>query len=162
MKRNPADRQLDDFIAKYSPEIAAHARAILERVREFVPGAVEMIYDNYNALVVGFGPSERASQAIFSVALYPNWVNLYFLQGAYLPDPDGILQGAGNLVRHVRITDLAQFDDPALRKLIELAKQQCEPPLDPSSPRRIVVKAIAEKQRPRRPLAGKAKKRVSA
>ena len=46
-----------------------------------------------NALAIGFGPTERASEAIFSIAVFPRWVSLFFLQGAGLPDPDGILQG---------------------------------------------------------------------
>jgi len=38
-----------------------------------------MVYDNYNALVIAFSPNERPSDAIFSIALYPHWVNLFFL-----------------------------------------------------------------------------------
>ena len=59
-----ARTQLAGFIAKYSPEIAAHGRAALPILRRQVPGAVELVYDNYQFLVVGFGPSERASEAL--------------------------------------------------------------------------------------------------
>ena len=64
------EAQLDRFIDKYTPAIAAHARAALVRMRQLLPGAVQLVYDNYNALAIGFGPSERASEAIFSIALY--------------------------------------------------------------------------------------------
>ena len=52
------------FLARYSPAVAACARGVLVRLRKQVPGAVELVYDNYNALVVGFGATERASDAV--------------------------------------------------------------------------------------------------
>jgi len=54
-----AEQQLDSFLAKYDPEVAAFARRALAKMRKLVPGAVEMVYDNYDWLVVGFSPTER-------------------------------------------------------------------------------------------------------
>ena len=67
---NAEQRQLDAFIDKFSPEVAVRTRVELDRMRALLPCAVEMIYDNYNALAIGFGPSERASDAIFSLAVF--------------------------------------------------------------------------------------------
>jgi len=53
-----------------------------QRMRKLVPGAVEMVYDNYNWLVIGFSPTERPSEAIFSLVLPPGRATLCFLQGA--------------------------------------------------------------------------------
>ena len=39
-----------------------------------------MVYDNYNGLVIGFGPSHKPSLAIFSIALFPRRVILFFLR----------------------------------------------------------------------------------
>ena len=33
--------------------------------------ALELVYDNYNALAIGYAPTERTSEAIFSIALFP-------------------------------------------------------------------------------------------
>jgi hypothetical protein len=49
--------QFAGLIAEYEPEIAALAEAALAALRARLPGAVEMVYDNYNALVIGFGPT---------------------------------------------------------------------------------------------------------
>lgn len=97
-----AQTQLDGFIDKYTPEIAKQARVQLKKLRKRLPGATQLVYDNYNALVIGFGPSGRASQVIFSIAIYPNWVTLFFLKGARLADPEGLLKGGGSTVRHAR------------------------------------------------------------
>ena len=88
-----AERQLDEFLSRYTPEVRALAVAVLAKMRERIPSAVQIVYDNYNALVVGFGPSERASEAAMSIAIYPKWVRLFFLSGATLPDPKKLLEG---------------------------------------------------------------------
>src|SRR6266436_1894806 len=100
MGPSPA-QQLKAFIARYEPEVGAAARSALATMRKRLPGAVELVYDNYNALAIGFGPTERASDAIFSIAVYPRWVSLFFLQGATLADPQKLLRGSGSRVRHV-------------------------------------------------------------
>ncbi len=97
----------------------------LKKLRDLLPGAIEMVYDNYNALVIGFGPTEKASNAILSIALYPRWVNMYFLMnGPKLPDPKKLLRGDGNMVRWIRLEDAADLDKPPVRALIEAARKR--------------------------------------
>jgi len=151
MKPKSPERQLEGFIVKYAPRIAALARAALEKMRARLPGAIELVYDNYNALAVGFGPDERASDAIFSIVLYPRWVSLFFLQGAGLPDPNRLLKGSGKVARHMVIEEAADLDKPAVQELIAHALERARTPLDGAGSSRIVIKAISAKQRPRRP-----------
>ena len=146
-----AESRLEALIDEYTPAIAALARAALARVRARVPGAVELVYDNYNALVVGLAPNERASDAVLSVALYPRWVTLFFLHGAALPDPHGVLRGEGNQVRQVRLDSADVVDTPAVAALVAEAVARSDPPFDPSRPRRLVMKSVSAKRRPRRP-----------
>lgn len=145
-----AQQQLDEFLEKFNPEIAAQARAVLERVREFVPGAIELVYDNYQALVIGFGPTPRAGDTVLSVAVYPKWVTVFFMHGAALTDPFKLLHGTGSQVRGVRIHDLAQFDDERLQMLVETAVAMAPKPIDGTLERTLVIKSVSEKQRPRR------------
>jgi hypothetical protein len=113
------------------------------------------VYDNYNALVVGFGPSERASEAIVSIALYPRWVTLFFLHGAGLADPKGLLKGSGHRVRHVVLSDVTVLDRPPVRALIRQALAAGPRPIDPRARRRMVIRAVSAKQRPRRPVTAR-------
>ena len=86
--------QLDAFLDKFTPDIAAQARVALRRMRARLPGAQELVYDNYNALAIGFSPTDRTSEALFSIAVFPRWVSLFFLQnGTCLRDPDCYLEG---------------------------------------------------------------------
>jgi hypothetical protein len=147
----PAERELQTFIDRYTPEIAALARACLKKMRARLPGAAQLVYDNYNALVVGFGPSKRPSEAIFSLALYPRWVTLFFLQGAGLPDPDTVLQGSGKVARHVVLASAADLDSPAIQSLMTVALNRAKVAMDPETRGSLEIRAIAPKQRPRRP-----------
>jgi hypothetical protein len=144
-------QQLDKFLGKYSPEVAKTAQRALIKMRKLLPGAVEIVYDNYNALAIGFGPSERASEAIFSIALYPRYVSLFFLQGAKLPDPHKRLQGSGKVVRYVRLEGVDVLDDPEIRSLMDDTLRGAKVPMDTTQRRRMIIKSVSAKQRPRRP-----------
>jgi hypothetical protein len=145
------EKRLDGFIRRYSPAVAAVARAALARMRARLPGAAVMVYDNYNGLVIGFGPSERASEAVFSIVLYPRWVTLFFLRGASLPDPQGVLSGSGRLVRHLRLEDASTLDRAPVKALMAEALGLSARPLRGGSPGRLVIKSVSPRQRPRRP-----------
>ena len=153
MKAKPQSpaAQAADFIAKFTPEIAALTKAVLAKMRRRLPNAVEMVYDNYNFLVFGFGPTDRASEAIFSIAVYARGVGLCFIHGAKLPDPGKVLQGAGKQVRWIKLPTIATLDQPAVQAMIATAIKHASVPFDPAVRRRLIIKSISAKQRPRRP-----------
>ncbi len=144
-------QQLEKFLAKYEPAIVAQATKALAKMRKLAPGAVEMVYDNYNSLVIGFAPGERPSEALFSIVLYPRYIGLCFIWGKGLPDPAKRLQGKGNQVRWIRLESPATLDEREVRELIRQALQQAKVPINPKQKRRLVIKSISKKQRPRRP-----------
>lgn len=147
--RSPEAR-LDGFIAAYTPEIGAVAREALARLRARLPGAVELVYDSYNALAIGIGPTERTSEAIFSLALFPRRVSLFFMHGAALPDPERLLRGSGNQSRHLVLEAASDLDRPAVQALITRALERAKP-IDATRPGRVIIKSVSAKQRPRRP-----------
>jgi hypothetical protein len=144
------EAQLRTFMAKYTPEVRNLADAAIKKMRERLPGAFELVYDNYNALVVGFGPTERSSEAIFSIVLYPRWVTLFFLMGKGLPDPEKLLKGDGVRVRHVVLESAATLDKPAIQALMKAALDRSDE-ITPSRRRHLIIKSISPTQRPRRP-----------
>lgn len=146
------EKQLAGFIAKYTPAIARQARAVRKRMQARLPGVVEMAYDNYNWLVIGYGPNERASQAAFSIILAPRWVTLCFIQGAKLRDPKRRLTGEGNQVRHIRLDNAQTLEEPEVEELIAQALAQSPLTIDPARPGKLVIKSISARQRPRRPV----------
>jgi hypothetical protein len=151
MNDKAPEEQLAGFIARYTPEIGDMARAALAKMRARLPGAIELVYDNYNALAIGFSPTERTSDVIFSIALYPRWVSLFFFHGADLPDPQKLLKGSGKQVRHIVLKSAADLDKPAVKALMNRALERSAKTLDSANRGRIVIKSISARQRPRRP-----------
>ncbi len=156
------EEQLAGFLAKFTPEIESLAYAILLKMRATYPNALELVYDNYNALAIGFGPTERASEAIISVAVYPRWISLFFLQAKGLPDPTNILQGQGNVAKHIVLAAPSALEDHAIQALISEALSRAKVPLNPKTAHRIIIKSISAKQRPRRPPPNPARPASSA
>jgi len=150
-----AERQLASFIAKFTPEVAALAEEILGEMRKSYPTALELVYDNYNALAIGFGPTERASEAVFSIALFPRWVSLFFLQAKGLPDPDKMLRGSGSVARHIVLPSAAMLHQPPVQELMREAAMRAKVPFDPKAKHKLIIKSISAKQKPRRPASAK-------
>jgi hypothetical protein len=144
-------KQVDAFIAKFDPAVARLVRAGRAKLRGVYPTAIELVYDNYNALAIGYGSSERMSDVFVSLAVYARGVNLYFMYGAELKDPDGILQGAGSRGRFVRLESAATIDRPDVRALLREAVRNGDTPLPARGRGRTVIKSISARQRPRRP-----------
>ena len=145
-----AEAQIEGFIAKFSDEVAPQIRAARAKMRERLPGAVELVYDNYNALAIGYGANDKIGGIVFSIAAFPRWISLFFNRGVDLDDPLGLLKGGGSQVRHIVLTDLSLLDRPEVRALMDQALAKADPPIDPSAASRTLVKSVSARQRPRR------------
>ena len=143
------ERRLAAFLARYETPIAARARSARRKLRALLPGAVELVYDNYNALVIAFSPTDRTSDAMISIALYPRWVTLFFLEGVELSDPKRLLVGDGKQVRRLVIEGPDTLEQPAIRALIAQAWKRAGAP-ERAAGHRLVIKSVSAKQRPRR------------
>jgi hypothetical protein len=143
------EAQIESFIAKFSDPIAAEIRAARADMQRRLPGAFELVYDNYNALAIGYGASEKLADVVFSIACFPRWVRLFFFHGADLDDPDGLLEGNGAQVRSLKLPNLAVLDDPKVQALMAQALAKARP-IDASQASRSIVKSVSPNQRRRR------------
>lgn len=146
-----AEAELDGFIAKFSPRMQQQIRACRTKLRARFPDAVELVYDNFNFLVIGYGPSARASEAILSLAASASGVNLCFLQrGPELPNPTAILRGSGKAARNVRLDAPDDLDRSDVGALIDAALRLAATPMHASGGAELIIKSVSAKQRPRR------------
>jgi hypothetical protein len=147
-----AEAELDGFIAKFAPPMQHRIRACRAKLQARFPHAVELVYDNYNFLVIGYGPSPRASDAVLSLAASAGGVNLCFLQrGPELPDPTAILRGSGKVARNVPLDSPDDLDRPDVGALIDAALGLAATPMEASAGAELIIKSVSAKQRPRRP-----------
>src|SRR5262245_49897151 len=151
----PPPKSLIKFLKPYDPEVGNLALKLRQLVLEEMAPCYENIYDAYSAVAIGYGTSERLSDGIFHIAVYAKGANLGFNDGATLDDPKGILEGAGNRIRHIKIRKPADLKRPEIRAYIRRARKKAltearklgESP--PKPPKDVVstVKAIYPKKR---------------
>ena len=143
-------RRLNQCIARFDPSIRKLVREARTKLRRRLPTAIELVYDNYNALAIGFASSERGSDTFVSLAVYARGVNLYFIYGVALPDPHRQLLGSGNQGRFVRLESAAMLDRPEIRALLEAAMAEGDTPLPKRGRGYTVIKSVSATRRPRR------------
>lgn len=151
MKTETPASQLAEFISHYLPEIGQSFRACRRKMRTLVPRGYELVYDNYNALGIGYGPGQKASDVIVSIVAYPRWVTLFFLHGATLDDPHSLLQGKGSRVRSIRLRSPNELDSPKIKRLVLEALSPHADALAQCPRIKTIVKSTTAKRRPRRP-----------
>ena len=86
------------------------------------PDCNELIYDNYNAVAVGWAPTLTMGDIFCSVAVYSNKsVHFGFYWGSSLHDPKGLLLGNGKQYRYLRVSSQKDFPADYAKKLMEEA-----------------------------------------
>jgi len=148
-----AETQLASYFAQYQPAMAKLGKALRAKLRARLPGLSEIVYvyENQNALVISYSPTENGYEGLCSIALYPGRAHLYFAQGARLSksDPDKLLQGRGK-GRHVVLNAVADFDRAEIEVLMAAALKLAKLRLDASAKGSVIIKAEEQKQRARR------------
>lgn len=149
-----AKTQIASCFARYDPPIAKLGKALRAKLRARLPGLFEVVYqyENQDALVISYSPTEHGYEGLCSLGVYPDRVQLFFGQGARLgkADPGKLLQGRGKTVRYVVLGRAADFDRPEIQALIEGALEFAKVRLDASAKGAVILKAEAQKQRARR------------
>ena len=128
---------------------AAHPRRP-RAIRSRLATANELVWDNYNFLVIGYSPSERPSDAVLSIAARANGLGLCFINGKGLPDPERLLEGSGHQTRFLRIESPARLSEPAVAALIDAAVARAKTPYPVRGKGRLIIRSVSAKQRPRR------------
>ena len=148
-----AETRLKGFIDKFEPAQQALIRAARKSLRKRLPTAHELVYDNYNFFVIGYGPTERPSDAILSLTGAAKGVGLCFIHGASLPDPQKILLGSGNQTRFIRVDSVEVLARPAVEALIKAAIAKARTPLPSKGRGSLIIRSVSTKQRPRKKVA---------
>jgi len=149
-KSSDPEEQLRSFIEKFAPAHQAIIHAARKKLRKRFPTATELAYDNYNFFVIGFGPNDRPSDCIVTIAAAASGVGLCFVRGASLPDPDKVLLGSGKQTRFVRLPSADVLEQPAVQRLLLLAVERARSPLPATGRGKLIIRSVSAKQRPRR------------
>jgi hypothetical protein len=91
-----------------------------EYILELYPDCNELIYHTH-ALTAVFSISDKLSDAFCMLPIYTNHLNLGFNKGTLLKDPNKLLKGTGNLIRHIDAKKTNDYRNPKVEALIQEA-----------------------------------------
>jgi hypothetical protein len=114
------DADLARLLQPHSQPIRDVFAALRALAHEVMPDATEQVDLPDRLTAFGFGPAGGVRMRGLAVALIPHTahVNVQLADGAELPDPDGIVEGTGKRIRHVKCRTLDDVARPALRALL--------------------------------------------
>ncbi len=111
------DAQLDELLSTSAPEIAAVARALRSVIAEALPGRTEQV-DLGNRLLA-IGRSVKMRDLLFAVIPHGAHVNLQLADGVDLPNPDGLIEGTGKRIRHIKVRSVEAARSSGVRAAID-------------------------------------------
>jgi hypothetical protein len=149
-KGENVEKKLTSFINKFDPKHRRLIRSVRRELRKRFPTANELAYDNYNFFVIGYGPTERPSDCIVSIAAAASGVGLCFIHGASLPDPNRILLGEGEQTRFIRLESANRLQQAEVKALLAAAVARSKTALPASGSGKLIIRSVSAKQRPRR------------
>ena len=117
MTDEPLDAQVSRLLGEHPPEIQAIERALRAVIREEAPGLVEAV--DFGNRLIAFGRSVKMRGLLFAIIAHRSWVNLQLADGAELPDPDGLVEGTGKRIRHVKIRSVEAASSAPVVALVE-------------------------------------------
>ena len=117
---------VEELLRGRSPEVGQWVAALRKLVRGIAPGVSERVYMGWRVIMYSReksapGAAAKMSKMFCGIGPLKDSVNLYFHQGARLPDPDGLLEGTGKGMRHVKIRSTKDIRARALKKLVRAA-----------------------------------------
>ncbi len=114
--------EFEQLLVTNQPEAQELARELRRLIQRLLPKAQEKIYRGWGVADYTFGGTGRG---FITIGPQKGYVNLYFMDGVDLDDPDGLLEGSGKRLRHVKIRTSEDLKKRALQSLIrQAAKRQ--------------------------------------
>lgn len=156
------NKDLLKFLKPFSADIVDLVMWLRKFVWDQYPDTNELIYDNYNAVAVGWSPTDRVGHTFCSIAVgrSSNNVHFGFYWGSEIADPQKMLLGEGNQYRYILVTDRKKFPQAYIKRLTKeayansLGKVKDEKQLMQGQ---TIVKSVSNKKRPAKGKSAKTK-----
>jgi uncharacterized protein DUF1801 len=115
------DPAVDTFLKGYSPQVREIAVKAREVILSVAPDATEKVYPGWKVIQYAKGADMKSVFA--AISPQRERVNLGLANAVDLADPDGLLEGDGKAIRHLKLTSADAAGAPAVRELVRGALQ---------------------------------------
>ena len=110
------DAAVEELLATHDELVRAIARDLRVTVRAAFPDAIEQV--DLPDHLIAFGRSTKVRGLLFGIAPHTAHVNLQLADGAVLPDPEGLIEGTGKRIRHVKVRTVEAASSDALVAIV--------------------------------------------
>jgi hypothetical protein len=111
------DADVERLLEPHAPEVAATARALRTTIQGAAPGLVEQV--DFGNKLIALGREMSMRGLLFAIVPHSAHVNLQLADGAYLPNADGLIEGTGKRIRHVKVRSVEAAGSPPVRAAID-------------------------------------------
>ena len=147
MSKLPKD--LLDLLRKYDRGVQELTLAMREVVLEELAPCFETILEVYMISLAYASTEKVMKDGICYIGVLKDRVNLGFHHGARLRDPYGLLEGTGKQMRHIKIRNMTDALNPALRVYLQEARERSGHDIGINKPRTVTT-AVKRKNTPKR------------
>lgn len=116
-------RELLIFLKPFKPELSKLVLWLREFVWDLYPSVNELIYDNYNAVAIGWSPTDRVGYSFCNVSVMRTneSIQFGFYWGSQIEDPEKQLIGNGKQYRYLVVQSKKDFPSAYIKKLLKEA-----------------------------------------
>lgn len=118
--KRPIHPDFQSFLDLKDKEVIELFTDLREYILELYPDCNELLYHTH-ALTAVFSISDKLSDAFCMLPIYTKHLNLGFNKGTLLKDPNNLLTGTGNLIRHIDVKKSSDYRNPKVKVLIKEA-----------------------------------------
>ena len=97
----PTATDFERLLEPHAPAVAEAARALRTVIAAAFPDAVEQV--DFGNKLLAVGKSMAMRDLTFAIIPHSAHVNLQLPDGVDLPDPDGLIEGTGKRIRHIKV-----------------------------------------------------------
>jgi len=115
--------EFNDLLQDVQQELQPICIALRAMVTELHPDHVELVWPRQRIASFGVGPKKMTEHYVY-IAPQTKHVNLGLYHGVAVPDPEGLLEGTGKQLRHVKIRTLAEATSAPIRQLVAAAIEE--------------------------------------
>lgn len=126
-----SSRQQDQYMSTaaeildpYDEPVASLGYSLRDYLLQQLPGISEQ--PDAAAGIIGYGYGTGYKDMICTIIPSKTGIKLGLAYGATLPDPAGLLRGSGKVHKHIPLSSVADFDNEAVRQLLQQALKAWE------------------------------------